>query len=191
MRCSIHPDHRATDRCGVCGAFFCADCLSPSPIGDPVCPTCAPSLERHLGSRPSRPSPGRYALGAIAIVAIGSALATMLLLSQGTPDEPRGDVDPRNLRAAWSALEETGLALELFKLREGRYPDSLDELLPVDLAELPRDPFGRGGAPLVYAQTRGGPELRLLYSVGPDRLDQRGSPFDPVDRRGDLVYPVH
>jgi hypothetical protein len=87
-------------------------------------------------------------------------------------------------------LEQTGLALELFRSREGRYPDHLEELVPDDLAAVPSDPFGAAGAPLVYATAAAGPATRLLYSLGPDRIDQRGSPFDPVDRRGDLLYPV-
>ncbi len=90
---------------------------------------------------------------------------------------------------AWRALELTGEALEAFSAVEGRYPDDLEELVPRELPRLPDDPWARGG-PLQYAAPPGNPDGRVLYSVGPDRLDQRGLPRDPITGAGDLVYPV-
>jgi hypothetical protein len=189
VRCPDHPDRVVTGRCGVCGAHFCAACLSPSPLGEPVCGTCAPSVARQHPETTAPRSDRRLLWGALLVAVVLSAAGTALLLRDG--DGPPSTDDSRaSYRDAWVALEQTGLALELFRSREGRYPDHLEELVPDDLAAVPSDPFGAAGAPLVYATAAAGPATRLLYSLGPDRIDQRGSPFDPVDRRGDLLYPV-
>lgn len=188
MRCPTHGDRVVTGRCGVCGEHFCGDCLSPGALGDPVCTSCAPALARRAAEAPP-PAPRTRLLLPVIAVALCSAVVTALLLMPRDP-APAPDDSDAAWRAAWGALEETGLALELFKLREGRYPDRLDELVPGDLSEIPRDPFAGGAAPLIWGVTRGQPAARLLYSLGPDRIDQRGAPFDPLDRRGDLVYPV-
>lgn len=95
----------------------------------------------------------------------------------------------RRAQAAWQALERTGEALEAFSAREGHYPDELSELVPRELAALPPDPWAEG-APLRYAAPPGNPDGRILYSLGPDGLDQRGAPRDPISGAGDLVYPV-
>ena len=62
-------------------------------------------------------------------------------------------------------------ALELHHARKGAYPDTLDALVPTELAELPVDPWT--GKPFCY--TRDGAAYRL-YSVGQDRQDDGGDP---------------
>lgn len=189
MRCPSHPERIAAGRCCVCGTCFCDACLAPSELGEPICAACAPRLARRLAeASPSRS--GRLLLvpGLVVTLVLSIALTLLLLAPRDAP-LPADDSEAA-WRAAWQALEETGLALELFRLREGRYPGRLEDLVPADLATLPSDPFGRGGAALVYGETIGRPASRLLYSLGPDRIDQRGAPFDPVDRRGDLLYPL-
>jgi len=104
---------------------------------------------------------------------------------------PAGFDDRRGLLvAAYQALETTGLALEAYRAREGGYPDSLDALVPTLLPSLPDDPFDPKGGALVYVVSKEGAGGRLLYSRGPDQLDQRGLPLDPLTRTGDLLYPV-
>jgi hypothetical protein len=97
----------------------------------------------------------------------------------------------------------TAIALELFRRREGRYPDRLDQLVPRFLPAVPIDPMD--GQPLRYTLRAGQP---LLYSVGHDRVDDGGKlnltgkdqpasqwrPLDqPVDpaRLGDwILHPI-
>jgi hypothetical protein len=59
-------------------------------------------------------------------------------------------------------------ALRVHEVAEGRLPDSLEDLVPVPLANVPRDPFD--GAPIRYDR-----ETRVLYSVGRDCEDRGGS----------------
>ncbi len=101
----------------------------------------------------------------------------------------RPDPPARTSLRAWQALERTGEALEAYSAREGRYPDDLEELVPRELPALLLDPWA-DGSPLRYSPPAGNPEGRILYSIGPDRSDQRGTPRDPVTGVGDLVYPV-
>lgn len=61
------------------------------------------------------------------------------------------------------------LALELYNRRIGRYPSTLDELVPSYLPSLPIDPLN--GEPLRYRLLNGSP---VLYSVGDDRDDDGG-----------------
>lgn len=63
------------------------------------------------------------------------------------------------------------IALELFRRREGRYPESLDELVPAFLPAVPPD--RHTGKPLNYAVREGKP---ILYSVGVNLADDGGAP---------------
>ena len=63
------------------------------------------------------------------------------------------------------------------RLRNGRLPDALNELAPDFIDQLPGDRFRT--EPLIDRQTDGG---YLLYSVGMDKIDNRGrKQMDPVD----------
>ncbi len=70
------------------------------------------------------------------------------------------------------------LALRLSQLENQRVPASLQELVPKYLPRVPVDPFG--DQPLRY---RAQSTNWLLYSVGPDRIDNGGIPGG-----GDLFY---
>jgi hypothetical protein len=83
-----------------------------------------------------------------------------------------------------------GYALEEYRLREGDYPASLQDLVPDDLHAVPVDPFAPGRRALRYGGSGRHQERRVLYSVGPDGKDHRGVPRDPVSGVGDLLYPV-
>jgi hypothetical protein len=65
------------------------------------------------------------------------------------------------------------MALRAFELDRGRQADTLDELVPEYLPELPLDRYS--GEPLIYEPNHG-PEQDgfLLYSVGPDGDDDGG-----------------
>ena len=71
----------------------------------------------------------------------------------------------------------TGIALELYKREHGRYPDSLDALVPVYLPTVPPDRFT--GTPIYYAIIDGQPRL---WSVGVDRNNDNGKP--PAKKHG-------
>jgi hypothetical protein len=74
-----------------------------------------------------------------------------------------------------------GLAVERFRQREGRWPQSLDAL-PTDLLQsVPLDPFD--GRPLRYVRRTDGV---TIYSVGLDRTDDGGtiSPSRPPNEPG-------
>src|SRR5262249_4671995 len=63
----------------------------------------------------------------------------------------------------------TALAVERFRLREGRWPENLSALAPGYLQAVPLDPYD--GQPLRYRQLSTGV---VIYSVGPDLTDDGG-----------------
>jgi hypothetical protein len=65
----------------------------------------------------------------------------------------------------------TAVALERFRRQHGEWPQTLNELVPSFLNEVPKDRFD--GQPLKYRVGDGGP---VLYSVGADRVDNNGVP---------------
>jgi hypothetical protein len=71
------------------------------------------------------------------------------------------------------------LAAERFRRAEGRWPGTLDELVPQYLAGVPRDPFDLG--PLKLA---GRPDGIVIYSVGPDGKDDGGAVWQEGNRTG-------
>jgi hypothetical protein len=68
-------------------------------------------------------------------------------------------------------LAATGLAVRLYELDHGRRPDVLTELVPDYLASIPTDPFHADNAEIRYLPDAPSP---LLYSVGPDGVDDGG-----------------
>lgn len=66
----------------------------------------------------------------------------------------------------------TALAIERFRLANGRLPNGLVELTPRFLSAMPIDPFD--GASLRYKQL---PKGYVVYSVGPDGRDDGGKEF--------------
>ena len=63
------------------------------------------------------------------------------------------------------------LALRAHRLHNGGLPDSLDELIPEWLEQVPADPNDAAGGPLRYVRTD---DKYLLYSVGDDGQDDNG-----------------
>ncbi len=84
--------------------------------------------------------------------------------------EQRFRVDEAELRCTLVMV-----AVERFRRRKGRWPESLNELVPEFLARLPTDPCN--GLPLCYRRLKDGV---VIYSVGADGVDNGGN----ISRRG-------
>jgi|GEM_PF-2961762 len=77
-----------------------------------------------------------------------------------------------NRQKAVARLLQVSLALRLFELEKGSPAPDLGKLVPQFLPELPTDPFGN--TPPHYNLTG---TNWVLYSVGPDKVDNRGVPI--------------
>ena len=132
----------------------------------------------------------------IPFVARGRSRATVLLNSQ----QLRSAIQGRGVSLAGRAAEAaarrslvvTALALERYRCRHARYPDTLTDLVPGLLQASPVDFMD--GQPLRYRLTQDG--HFVLYSVGLDCVDnggqmrpprRRGIPFDEF--AGDFGFP--
>ena len=184
MRCPAHPEEIATNCCAVCGSWHCVLCAPFETVLDaPVCPSCRPSLES-VPSPGGRGKPGRIVASAVLLLLLVIAVVLYPQSRNG------GDAEIDALLQTYQQLERVGLALQRFHQEHGDYPGSLSELVPQHLASLPEDPFVRGSGGLKYLGGLARGQRRLLYSVGPDGVDQGGLSMDPITGRGDMVYPV-
>ncbi len=82
-------------------------------------------------------------------------------------------------------LVVAGLAIKLVEIDMGRWPVSLDELVPDYLPEVPLDPFGGAGDRLKYIVEDG---RVLVYSVASDGVDDNGSELKGDPRTGDRTF---
>jgi hypothetical protein len=83
------------------------------------------------------------------------------------------------LRTAYTAL-----AMERFNLATGRWPDKVQDLVPLYLSEVPLDPFD--GVPLRLI--RKGHAI-IVYSVGPDKEDNGGAvDLNPSVKGSDIGF---
>jgi hypothetical protein len=73
------------------------------------------------------------------------------------------------------------LALRAYQADHGSYPASLSQLVPSYLHSLPSDPFAVSG-PLRYRKTG---SKYVLYSVGPDGVDDGGKPIVDQSQSGE------
>jgi hypothetical protein len=83
-------------------------------------------------------------------------------------------------------LAVTALALEQFRNQKGKLPDTLEELKPALLDDIPEDPFT--GVDVLYRQL---PKGYIVYSVGRDRVDDGGKE-EPDSRksRSEATYDI-
>lgn len=120
----------------------------------------------------------------------GGVLAGLLLpaVMRGTFASLEGD--------ATRELVKLGVAATAYKAKHGKYPENLSELVapenrgdavreskPEWIAEVPPDPFD--GRPIRMRPVDGG---ILLYSIGRDRKDDGGRPWDNEKYEGDLLF---
>jgi hypothetical protein len=94
----------------------------------------------------------------------------------------RRSLQLHNAAAAHLRLLATELALRCYQASKGRPPARLDDLVPDYLAKVPQDPFSR--RPLIY---RPQGATWLLYSVGPDGVDDGGRPMVRGSNKGDIL----
>jgi len=83
------------------------------------------------------------------------------------------------------ALEQVGFALAAYHAEHSAYPDSLIELVPKYISQLPNDPTAKG--PLRYGRHGDG---FLLYSVGPNGVDDEGRTLDSLPPADDVVLRI-
>jgi hypothetical protein len=88
------------------------------------------------------------------------------------------------------------LALEAFEAQRGRLPDSLDQLVPEFIRELPPDEWSTDDKWVYRVATSPREDGRtfLLYSIGIDQIDQGGTETTPgvaalnnADSKADFV----
>ncbi len=84
---------------------------------------------------------------------------------------------PYHVRRVQAGLLEAGAAIRLYEFDRGAPPERLAELVPDFLARVPQDPFN-AFSELRYRRQAGG---WLLYSLGPDRRDDSGAPYQAGD----------
>jgi hypothetical protein len=80
-------------------------------------------------------------------------------------------IDIRNI--AHLRTTRVGLALERYRLADGKLPDNLTELVPGYLESVPKDPFD--GKDLRYKKLEAG---FIVYSIGEDQIDDGGKEKD-------------
>lgn len=88
-----------------------------------------------------------------------------------------------DLALAHLRLNVTELALQAYLAQNGRSPPALAELVPKYLKRAPLDPFSE--QPMVY---RPQGTNWLLYSLGPDKIDNGGQPAGRGSGSGDVFY---
>lgn len=79
-------------------------------------------------------------------------------------------LDIGNRYVAQLRAAQTALAVERYRLTKGRLPQSLNDLVPDYISEIPDDPFN--GNPLKYRLLEPG---YVVYSVGDDLTDEGGT----------------
>ena len=111
--------------------------------------------------------------------------AWMSLMTKSTTRDAAEYFHTKRLRSeAEMRLLRTDIAIELFRRKNARIPAALDELVPQFLDAVPVDPFG--GKAFVYRQRT---NSYLLYSIGPDKKDDGGTPLT-TSRRASIQNPI-
>ncbi len=81
-------------------------------------------------------------------------------------------------KTAWVASMRGLIAVERFRMKHGKWPANLADMVPEFLQEIPTDPFD--GTPLKMVKVTDGV---IVYSVGPDGVDDGGK----LDRKSPIT----
>ncbi|GBC98642.1 hypothetical protein HRbin17_01156 [bacterium HR17] len=133
-------------------------------------------LEDRWQQEVDRPARG-VELGSVALIWNENAVAQMLM-------PPLSRLFQR--ATTYHALQRIGMtamALRLYRHGHGRYPETLQALVPQYLPAVPTDPFD--GKPLRYRRSAKGFKV---WSVGEDMKDDGGVEGKPRWVRGDIVW---
>jgi hypothetical protein len=79
----------------------------------------------------------------------------------------------------------TAVAMETFRLANGKLPEKLTDLTPKFLADEPLDPAD--GKPLRMVVRD---KEVVIYSIGPDMKDDGGKPYDNTTKTGDIALTL-
>jgi hypothetical protein len=85
-------------------------------------------------------------------------------------------------------MARAAIAVERYRLANGRLPDTLQQLVPAYLPEVPMDYFANFEAPLGYRHL--GEESYVVYSIGQDMEDDQGVEMDDWFTEGDITFTV-
>jgi hypothetical protein len=77
-----------------------------------------------------------------------------------------------------------GVAVEKYRVGHGRLPARLEDLTPELIPVVPLDPFD--GKPMRMRRTEHG---LVVYSIGPDGIDNGGTPIPPIQKSGQPYPP--
>lgn len=123
-------------------------------------------------------------------------LRQAIFARSGLPAVERADEAILSERARQSCLL-VALAAQRAYRRDGKFPESIDELTGGALAELPADPFGPPGAVIRYRRDDGPGRGAVVWSVGADGIDsggksrlENGASDDIALRIGDPAGPT-
>ncbi len=72
-----------------------------------------------------------------------------------------------------------------YRTARGQWPEKLDDLVPDYLVVAPIDPFD--GKPLRF---KSGGDKIVIYSVGPDSVDDGGAAYDRKTETGDIIFEL-
>jgi len=83
----------------------------------------------------------------------------------------------------WANLVQASVDAKAFRRKQGRWPNAAWELdQETGATALYRDPYTNGRLKFLGTE-----KDLVIYSVGPDRIDDEGSPYDPATHRGDML----
>jgi hypothetical protein len=137
-------------------------------------------------------SPGMFALNWFtkksAKAAFGRIVgATLIQLIDSEPDRSLAQsLKSADQHAVHLAMAQTGLALATYRADHKEYPEDLASLTPGYIDKLPADPYA-ADKPLRYRRQASG---YLLYSVGPDGLDQGGGESERYSDSDDIAVSI-
>ena len=106
---------------------------------------------------------------------LGGLLANSMALTISLPAQLAAVADAQH------RLIMLAVAMWQYRLAEGSFPAELGQLSPKYLLTIPIDPFT--GKSMKMAQVDGHP---VIYSVGPDLVDDGGKPMDQRNIKGDI-----
>ncbi len=96
-------------------------------------------------------------------------------------------VEPELRTRTQFALARTALAVERYRLENGKLPDTLEMLVPAYLDRIPTDPWNNGN-PVSYRIRENGEFV--VYSIGGNRTDEKGEEIPEWWLKGDITFTV-
>lgn len=122
---------------------------------------------------------GRFARG-MTLIEIMVVLVILGMIAGAIGWNVLGQLKDANIKNATLDVKAIASAVDMYQVKKGRVPESLQELVPNEIKEIRKDPWGQA-----YVFVKSGPDGYEVLSYGPDKAQGGGDDISSASKQAE------